>query len=560
MTVSEEPGSRTIRSTKLAPGKTLKRLPWLDGKTSQAVSATPPEDDPSPTTRPSSRKSSVLNLPKRTATAHTTASSTVRPFVSAAIVRKKLMSSPTEHRLLATGSPLESSPSPVARHQMAQSRRKSVARQTTFHVSSVSHEPRKRLSVVDTFDPSVNEEGIHEPRGRADSLAPVPDHLERCSTSESIQLPVQRDVVTTTTAPVVISRVQMSPSRPRPGRNAFERMGNRRISNAIEDLEDMVQEAVQIADDTADHGQVEELYEIIEDARQAIQEASGDPARHLMTTSSPLPASGSSHEWEDYGGYPRDLVLPKPGKTPPLVIQRNMVEDPVDLVPTQVQMDLQQGPASVDWACQPHSSPSGSRLPWSRSTSEGRGRSRLGIRSDVLLRPDPSQAAPRELLLRPDPSQVAPRGHADFVLRPMARDHSRGRPHQRMTRDRAVRSQSKPCRHRRPQSRSSSDGVGRSRSAQHKRRSSSECSVSEESFDEEKVPSGQYGETLRVRDQVQQHTFSLRRHHRRQPIARNWGTGKKRLTAVIACINTALLGIMIGVYVSSLMSQRTLHL
>ncbi|KAH7065508.1 hypothetical protein B0J12DRAFT_706977 [Macrophomina phaseolina] len=36
--------------------------------------------------------------------------------------------------------------------------------------------------------------------------------------------------------------------------------------------------------------------------------------------------------------------------------------------------------------------------------------------------------------------------------------------------------------------------------------------------------------------------------HRREPIARNWGPSKKRITATIACINTALVGFLIGVY------------
>jgi hypothetical protein len=69
------------------------------------------------------------------------------------------------------------------------------------------------------------------------------------------------------------------------------------------------------------------------------------------------------------------------------------------------------------------------------------------------------------------------------------------------------------------------------------------------SFDEEDIPAKMYGNALTVREQANHHTFSLRRHHRRQPIARNWSTGKKRLTAVIACINTALLGIIVGIYV-----------
>ena len=39
-------------------------------------------------------------------------------------------------------------------------------------------------------------------------------------------------------------------------------------------------------------------------------------------------------------------------------------------------------------------------------------------------------------------------------------------------------------------------------------------------------------------------------HHRRQPIARNWSTSRKRFTAAVACLNTALIGVLIGIYVS----------
>ena len=44
--------------------------------------------------------------------------------------------------------------------------------------------------------------------------------------------------------------------------------------------------------------------------------------------------------------------------------------------------------------------------------------------------------------------------------------------------------------------------------------------------------------------------FSLSRHHRRQLVARDWYTTRKRLTALVACMNTALLGLIIGIYVS----------
>ena len=42
---------------------------------------------------------------------------------------------------------------------------------------------------------------------------------------------------------------------------------------------------------------------------------------------------------------------------------------------------------------------------------------------------------------------------------------------------------------------------------------------------------------------------SLGRHHHRQPIAREWPTYKKRITALIACLNTVFIGLIVGIYV-----------
>jgi hypothetical protein len=66
---------------------------------------------------------------------------------------------------------------------------------------------------------------------------------------------------------------------------------------------------------------------------------------------------------------------------------------------------------------------------------------------------------------------------------------------------------------------------------------------------EQKSEGREYGYGLSLREHENHHTFSLRRHHSRQPIARNWSTIKKRVTATIACINMALLGIIVGIYV-----------
>lgn len=44
------------------------------------------------------------------------------------------------------------------------------------------------------------------------------------------------------------------------------------------------------------------------------------------------------------------------------------------------------------------------------------------------------------------------------------------------------------------------------------------------------------------------HGFSLSRSHRRSPIARDWRTPRKRYVATVACISTALMGLIIGIY------------
>jgi hypothetical protein len=48
---------------------------------------------------------------------------------------------------------------------------------------------------------------------------------------------------------------------------------------------------------------------------------------------------------------------------------------------------------------------------------------------------------------------------------------------------------------------------------------------------------------------------SLGRHHHRQPIAREWPMLRKRITAMIACLNTVFIGLIVGIYVSFRISQ-----
>ena len=59
------------------------------------------------------------------------------------------------------------------------------------------------------------------------------------------------------------------------------------------------------------------------------------------------------------------------------------------------------------------------------------------------------------------------------------------------------------------------------------------------------------GHSLRGRSHFSirnQQGFSLSRSHRRAPIARDWSLRRKRYVATVACINTALLGLIVGIY------------
>jgi MFS family permease len=299
-------------------------------------------------------------------------------------------------------------------------------------------------------------------------------------------------------SPVVVSRVQASPLQPRPNRTSISRAADSGISNAIEGLEDIVQEAVDLAERTEDRRQVEEIYGIIEDVKAAMLATTEPPVTNV--TSLPLVVSSSSEEVEN-----RRLPVP------------------------DVHNALRKESVYHDWAYPlENKDPPRTHSPSFSSDNAGQDHPDFIAQRDLLLPPPPP------------PAQPISRDHVDFVLRPITHDGSRGRSPQRrdddfaggMPRHRHRRDSGHGSRSRRQQQMSS--GFGHSDSC----------------FDDEQLPSKPYGNELTVRDQAHNHTLNVRRHHRRQPIARNWSTGKKRFTATIACVNTALLGIIVGLYVS----------
>lgn len=371
---------------------------------------------------------------------------------------------------------------------------------------------------------------------QAGSLVSVVDHLEESDTTDVFESPSEH-VITITPATPTVSHVQMSPTQPAPGRTTFERIRDRRISNAVEDLEDMVQEAVEIADETADHGQVEEIYDIIKEAKNAVQDASGDRTRLLTNNAPSLTLSRSSTVAEGYSesfsGHSHDPRRPADPRRPPPPVP--LVEDSPSSPPHSSQ---QKNTASRDWA-------------YSKTLvlDDVSPAASLSSSDDIDDQHHLTYTTASNLLIPPPTAQTTARNHTDIVLRPRARDNSqspshpqsRGRSRRRVTDD----STRRPRQRHHRSSYESDQSPSRSRN---RKLRISDSSQSKSSFDEEDEPVQHSKSELTVHDSAHRHTFSLRRQHRRQPIARNWSTGKKRITATIACINTALLGIIIGVY------------
>lgn len=89
--------------------------------------------------------------------------------------------------------------------------------------------------------------------------------------------------------------IQLSPTAGSSNSNSFQHASSTRpLEKAVEGFEYLIQEAVEVAEDAADQGRIEEVTEIIEGATNALRRTSKTPARHLMAVGEPLQISESS--------------------------------------------------------------------------------------------------------------------------------------------------------------------------------------------------------------------------------------------------------------------------
>jgi hypothetical protein len=522
---------------KLAAGTRTKKLPWLDGNllsptqnvpSTTDVSTTTPGMDPRITRKRTHTGQPPPTLPSKHASAPKV-NSKIRIVGSTPTLRQAGANEAPERPLSVGTTPSHvpgnrssQTSKAISRHRLSSSL---IGGGSGNSLPTTSKDTKPLVDGVIQDPPLVTPSpSAHSPSGGNAAPAPATTQTERYITPDSVPRPVQRDV-RVLSPPIIVKSAQLSPTVPVPKRNPFHNANNkRRLSNAIEGLEDMVQEAVEIADNTADDTQVKEVYDIIEDATIALREASVNPAQHLMRTALPLEISASSEEGSDSS------------------ISSECSRHSHVISPTRVKTNIvldangNTGSTSADWAYNNPKKPRREPSPTLSASSSSadryeRGRSKFSTQSDLLLPPAQAQTANRE--------------HIDFILRPARRQRpSRGRSRHRKDGEH----------HRHRNFRRSHDDY--SRRQHHKYRSDS-YSRSSSSIDEKQDPyvlhdrqdRNRYRQEVDMHDHAHHHTIRFHRPHRRQPIARNWSTGKKRITATIACINTALVGTIVGIYV-----------
>ena len=401
-------------------------------------------------------------------------------------------------------------------------------------------------SAIDPADKIVNV--IDTPRSRKPSLVPVPAHLEEPLPPRTRNSPRKLSVASKHSVP---RSHPVSPTHA-PVQNPFEKAEVAwRLDKAIEGLENLVQEAVLTAEDAADRGQLKEVTELIEDATNTIRDAASIPERHLMATGSPfklcslldsdssvssvtsLSSSGfysppahrrRYHRHSHHRDDPKVKLNHYEGHLDTQRFKRDTLEP--------VQQKKPRGSVAIDWAYRgaPQLLHEESSLS-SESSDFSVSRRRTGYRTHSAEPLVPQLAKhPNKSFDAPSPRQT-----------PLDSSHSR--------------SQRKPVHLESPVS---GFRVHNRDTHQHKNRhrhgSPSSDSLSDDEeyhrLKERSFPSRKkHRDELQIREQIHRHAFGIARHHRRSPIARNWSTRKKRITAVLACFNTALLGMIVGIYV-----------
>jgi hypothetical protein len=545
-----EPTANNLKPCLVTPRLARTRLPWIDGISPSFRSGDRPRKASVPGGFASDGDVGVVSTPYKPPPLPT-AKSGPKKFARANIALRSVGSSPSLRRK-PTEAPLKRRISSVTSTGLVPSRRKSLKpppekKMTQGDTTLALEEPSQplapqslqsaRTSMV-VFKTAESTHPVESPASE-DVFVDITDQIDEAST------PGKQKRIFPLTTTFTSQSEQLSTRR---GRRTPH---HQRIDDATEVFENLVDEAGRLVEDAANHGKFEEVSHIVQDATET---ASTIRARHLMAVGEPLkvstPTLESSSETSSSGSFSISSRLSQgmlrraaPPEGSSYRHDRNHVvihvrkPHQMENIVSESSPNSPTGPSTIDWA---YVKKKGQREKSSSSSSSTNSSFRRRSRS-------------REIENGPyEPERIGSRvGFVD--------DSHPGRVHRR--RHRRHRSSGDSGRQHKPVSKATSH-------IQSKR--SSYYDPSEDSFDSDEDefglpntmtescrfsstsphPRNLKAPSLKVRDQVRAHRYSVHRHSRHQSIARNWSTSKKRITATIACLNTSLLGIIVGIYVS----------
>lgn len=314
------------------------------------------------------------------------------------------------------------------------------------------------------------------------------------------------------------------------------------VQRSIAGLETHMHEAAYLADDASRSNRPEEVSVILEEAARALEQSAGVENRQGRTAQGSLADGGGAVPWssispvnsdEDSTFSETSSLANEPAPVAGSVVREPVIVHPASDPPSPHQTNVG-GPVSVDWAYRsalsrhddpPHSP--GDRAIRRRST---RPRVQLPPESITTRSPEdlPSNTDVRESTAR-DSEPLPYLRHSSLTVRqPQGSEDSLSAAEQPP----------------RPLGRASTQAFNQVAGQNWGR----------DKYDEKEYISsgalkGKHHITLR-----EDQKWSLH-HHKRQPIARNWTIWRKRFTATVACINTALIGVIVGIYVSILPAE-----
>lgn len=344
------------------------------------------------------------------------------------------------------------------------------------------------------------------------------------------------------------------------GRSEPRRSGT--LNEALTGLDNLMQEAVQLAQEAADQGRPEEFSQVLEEATHTLRRASAVSNRHRANLMQPLPASESESDYGSSDSSEDDtLVNPETTRSSATMLSTKALPIHVSVHPNK---EGQKNSEHIDIVDDLHSlsgTPPHFYHPLSHES----------IVKDFAYgqaRREPSQDAVSVATDGlPRRTSRLPAHHRNTPIEPLAAQQSTRQILDGVIHTVPPRGSSLP---RRPSVQAETiPNPWRPRHANteldvdydtpRRRRTSRHLDVNENHFEDPRrqkrhdrnLDPETKGLSLKHRKHfsLRSHQgFSFGHHVRRQPIARKWGTFRKRITATIACISTGFIGYVIGVY------------